>query len=358
MTTTLLLVCFGYAPIRCVTDVLILFPKFCRATVTMQEDLSSLFSRNLSISQDVQAQLAAEQASRPETLEQAPRQEPPPVIYSITQHYHHSAHLASSSAPTTPSASTFSSAKSVTDRTSAEIILSRNGIDPGLLSSPHIIMFQQADVDEQMRLISKWKGSAGPHELTPNLGTSPSMSVETASTVSPLQSPFATHDDLRRWHDQSVQRPAAEQTSETPHLVPIHGGDSRSLDDASHAFSEPYIISGYDSLAQRDYNEQAERLLQNQRMKGNYSPLGSAVGGAPELHNYNQATDPVYQAQSGAWQRFVGQDPPPPQGTSEDMSMAFQYGAYDQLAQFGGQSSDGRLGAVGHEPFMEDAEML
>ena len=64
-------------------------------------------------------------------------------------------------------------------------------------------------------------------------------------------------------------------------LTPIQGGDGRWA--VPHA--EPYMVSGYESLAARDYQ------LSAQPAKDIYHHYGTAVGGS----SYNKATDPVYQ---------------------------------------------------------------
>ena len=66
--------------------------------------------------------------------------------------------------------------------------------------------------------------------------------------------------------------------STTAPLTPIQGGDGRwQTADAA----EPYMQSGYEALAQREYESSTGQ-------KEIYSHYGSAVGG------YKHATDPVY----------------------------------------------------------------
>jgi hypothetical protein len=61
----------------------------------------------------------------------------------------------------------------------------------------------------------------------------------------------------------------------------------------NHAEQEPYIVSGYDMLAQRDYEESAQ----------------SATDHLQDSTRYNQATDPVYNnanSNGGLWEKNVG----------------------------------------------------
>jgi len=131
--------------------------------------------------------------------------------------------------------------------------------------------------------------------------------------------------------------------------------------------AEPYIVSGYETLAQRDY---AEQLLQ----KSAYSPLGTAVGTNFDLDpsgtgdrpekslpvvrrgHQRQATDPVYrgaeffaqyyktgsmQLPDGYASDMVGDGAIPRQKISADMGqymknqgMEYQYGAFEQFADY------------------------
>lgn len=129
-------------------------------------------------------------------------------------------------------------------------------------------------------------------------------------------------------------------SSATAPLTPIQGGDGR-----WQSSSEPYMQSGYEALAQREYENSA-------RSKDVYSHFGSAVGG------YNPATDPVYAANpvynnmeelqkypnvGGDWAALLEQ---------RQMAMENQYGAFDQ--QF--HHNTGGVTVAGHQG--EDEEML
>jgi hypothetical protein len=51
--------------------------------------------------------------------------------------------------------------------------------------------------------------------------------------------------------------------------------------------AEPYMLSGYESLARRDYDAQARQMEQE---KEKFQPLGSAVG-----NHFSSSTNPVYR---------------------------------------------------------------
>jgi hypothetical protein len=87
----------------------------------------------------------------------------------------------------------------------------------------------------------------------------------------------------------------------------------------STAYVEPYMMSGYEMLAQREYEESAKRQLQEEmaRPKEVYNHFGSAVGGAGGGGNYCLATDPVYDNDND-WAR-------------QQQAMENQYGAFQQM---------------------------
>ena len=105
-------------------------------------------------------------------------------------------------------------------------------------------------------------------------------------------------------------------------MTPIQGGDGRWMGAGNPQAPEPYMVSGYESLAQREYDRSAQRPS-----KDIYSHFGTAVGGP----TYNQATDPVYNKVSdihkypkvgGDWEQLLMQ---------RQMAMENQYGAFEQF---------------------------
>lgn len=78
---------------------------------------------------------------------------------------------------------------------------------------------------------------------------------------------------------ESVEDTMSDASTTAP-LTPIQGGDGR------WQSAEPYMQSGYEALAARDYERSAAPV------KDSYSHFGTAVGG----QTYNHATDPVYKS--------------------------------------------------------------
>src|SRR5436305_2686001 len=92
----------------------------------MQDELATLFSRNLNLNP-----LPSSSIHTPSEAVATPMVTEEPISYSISQHYHHSAHLASSTKPSSNATPAFDADS--TDQQTAEIILSRHGVDPSTL---------------------------------------------------------------------------------------------------------------------------------------------------------------------------------------------------------------------------------
>lgn len=71
-----------------------------------------------------------------------------PISYSITQHYHHSSHVAPPSIPTP--------ATSTQDQALTSLLL-QHGIDPNTLIPAQLDLIRHADTEQQQRLIQTWQ---------------------------------------------------------------------------------------------------------------------------------------------------------------------------------------------------------
>jgi hypothetical protein len=151
-----------------------------------------------------------------------------------------------------------------------------------------IDLFKTADASQQMRLIELWRVAPpnyGGHALAQDLGNWPSTSFQQEEAMAKLRYERQMLEErmARAGGDaQGIGMDGAEDTmsdaSTTAPLTPITGGDSR------WSNAEPYMQSGYEALAQREYTTSASQS------NDTYSHFGSAVGGS----TYKQATDPVY----------------------------------------------------------------
>jgi len=249
-----------------------------------QEDLATLFSRNLSL----HPYIAPPPVEEPET----------PFVYSISQHYHHSAHLVAQQPPTRPA-----SEPPQTDQLTTEIILGRHGVDYATLFPSQIDLFRSADASQQMRLIELWRicpPNYGERSVTQDLGPATTFQQEEVLAKLRYERQIMEERMSRTSNEGMETEDSMSESSATPMpMTPIQGGDSRW---SGHA--EPYMTSGYESLAQREYERSSGPS------KESYSHFGTAVG----VHKYQPSTDPVYNAVTeiasyhnvgGDWQKLV-----------------------------------------------------
>ncbi|KAE8864937.1 hypothetical protein PTNB73_05825 [Pyrenophora teres f. teres] len=219
-----------------------------------QDELARLFSANMNLSH-VTAQPVQTQA--PQEQEQAPKQ----IVYA-SQHYTHSHHvpLRSTSEPAMETQTTCSDLAAV---------LLRNSIDPTLLFPSQMDLFQNADDDQRLRLLELWR-------------------------ISPRQAVKVT---------QQQQNELAQQEAIQQHQQQLE----QSMGTAN---AEPYMSSGYEMMARREYEESMR-----------------ADTPVEEMNKYNQATDPVYNntGNNGLWQKQVG--------SVSDMEN--NYGAYAYRREYG-----------------------
>lgn len=284
--------------------------------VLNQEDLAALFSRNLSL--HPQQQYAE---PTPTYVQSTENNDPPtyssatanPISYSISQHYTHSAHI------TKAAQRSASEPISSTDQNTVEIILARHGVDIKTLFPSQIELFKSAEVGQQMRLIELWRispPSYGGHALAPNLCTWQTTNFDQEESMAKMRyDRKMAEEQQRQWDHENAQR--IQMTGmETNTIVPIQGGDGRwSGSDLPKTVQhtqepEPYMQSGYEQLARREYESSNQHIA-----KDAYSHFGSAVG----AHAYNQSTDPVYNIipNSGPeWER------------KQQQAMEDQYGSY------------------------------
>lgn len=220
-------------------------------------DLATLFSRNLSLHHNPY---------------QAPKPVEEPITYSITQHYHHSAHIAAQS-------SRSSSQPSETEVQNVESVLANHGVDVSTLFPSQIELFKTAETEQQLRLIELWRISPpnyGGHALAQDLGTWPSTNFEQEEAMAKLR---YERQQLLEKHQQAQTNDAMETSGS---LTSIQGGDGR-----WSGYSEPYMESGYEALARREYELSAQAPS-----KDVYNHFGSSMGG----RSYAPATDPVYKS--------------------------------------------------------------
>jgi hypothetical protein len=280
-----------------------------------QDDLAALFSRNLSLQQP-----APYTEPAPEIRQTTPPQQA--ITYSITQHYHHSAHVAAQA--TAPKPPRPVSQSNSTDQLTTDIILARHGVDVTTLFPSQIELFKTADASQQMRLVELWRISPpnyGGHALAKDVGTWPATTFEQEEAMAQVRFERQIMDEQasRAQNTEPVEisddMMSDGEQSNAP-LTPIQGGDSRW--GGSHHV-EPYMASGYETLAAREYD-----LSARQQPKDIYSVFGTHIGGAA----YVQKTDPVYASPTNGWMTRTAEQ--------QQQAMENQYGAFSHNHQLNG----------------------
>lgn len=229
-------------------------------TMTVQDDLAALFAQNLTLNQ--------------------PAPPPPPsrddkIVY-ISQHYTHTAHISAAS-PIPPPRPT-----SEPDLADLEHILRSHGVETAALTLPQIELFRRADNAQKTRLVQLWticppppSSSAANHSITWS-----ATSLEQEEMLARRR-----YDTLQQAAPQQLEAPevtmsldGTEVLSTSPGSVQSGAWESSPVVVHAHTYMEPYMQSGYEELARREYNN------------------GSA-------ESRKAALDPVYQGGLLDWER-------------------------------------------------------
>ncbi|KAF3361099.1 Coiled-coil domain-containing protein [Verticillium dahliae VDG1] len=265
------------------------------------DDLSALFSRNLTFNPELQPRVQAQaqaQSMVPKSMVDEPQQAtqdrtietskstPEPIVYSISQHYIHSYHVPQE--PAEPQQQPVqvqepqrrSSEPPQSDQLTPEVVLAQHGVNPAVLSPSQIQLFRISEMPQKERLVELWR-------VAPPTSNDDNPALAWTSTTVEQEELWA-----RLRYERMIE--AERQTANV----------------------EPYMMSGYEELMRRENERQAPKP------KDVYSPYGSSVG------SYSQATDPVYKSTGQDWSRLQ-------QEQQLQMQMENQYGSYQQQ-QFGG----------------------
>ena len=281
----------------------------------LQDELSTMFSQGMHFSNVPGGQGADHPGacSVPETKIEHPAQEAAPISYSISQHYHHSAHMVSSKKQ-----------EDYQDLAAKDSLIKAN-IDPSCLLKSQITLFKNADEDQKARLIELWRisppnaVSCGAQEHTDELWNWQNTTIEQEEEMARLRY-MQNSSQEQGDHDLHMDHQHEEMCSNV-----ANGLDQQAV--------EPYITSGYEHLAQRDYNQQRQS---RQDISRSYPNLGIPA----ETFHYS-IKDVVYQPREW-WQGYSGDQP-----------MEHQYGMFTQSNHFN-RPAQALVGNYGQE----DEEML
>jgi hypothetical protein len=205
----------------------------------MQDDLINMMSRNLQLNP-----VQNHDMSTPPTPQVVPQAAP---ITYITQHYHHSAHQASSDV-------------------SASTMLEKAGINPDALFPSQLQLFNSAGPEQKLRLVELWQ-IAPPtftNQMHPNsMSNWPQTSME-------------TEEEAARYRLQSAEQ------EKLKNLCAFPGVDTR-----THA--EPYMANGYGAYPNSN----------------GVTTLGDAL---MKQEEYKQSTDPAFN-NSREWWHMSDEEP-------------------------------------------------
>lgn len=238
-------------------------------------DLAELFGRSVSISSTTSHENHLPSQADLVGLHAVVEEEPVSINYSISQHYTHSAHIVQAINPEQISASNITESRP--RGLSIYQILAQHNIPPSSLVRSQLTLFEQADEDQRARLIQLW--SLSPPRRTRTAGQ-PFVKITGEYQAGASEST----EDLAWLHQQ---RNGSDQSFHCEGELKYNYGDycswfrENNLEDA-----ETYITSGYEQLAQRDYDEQSMRAVPTKLSNS----AGLIFGG-----RYNHATDPIYQ---------------------------------------------------------------
>lgn len=245
------------------------------STMAVPDDLATLFAKNL-------------------TLAQSPPPPPPPsqddkIVY-ISQHYTHTAHISSTPIPRPTSEP---------DLADLEHILRSHGVETAALTLPQVELFRRADDSQKARLVQLWT------ICPPSSSSHANHSITWSATSLEQEEMLARrrHDELQQQQQEAVVPEVAmslDGTEVTPQLSNSLGSVQSAASGAwesspavvhAHSYMEPYMQSGYEELARREYESGGDSrkaaldpvyqggMLDWERQQWMENQYGSFVGG-------------------------------------------------------------------------------
>ncbi|KAE8144607.1 hypothetical protein BDV25DRAFT_166462 [Aspergillus avenaceus] len=250
----------------------------------MQEDLAACFAKQLSM--DINPSFSTQRVSP---------SAPAPITYSITQHYHHSSHVAHRAFPE-ESSKQGASSSTISSRNSIYEILKHHNIDPLSLASTQLRLFEDALPEQRSRLIQIW-------QICP-----------ASSTISNALQRDHPGLDMDMYASDSTGNKGnsseSAQANDFEMSDSVRYGDS----DEGQEYAEPYMISGYAMLTPKGYELSSRKV----------APIvAEPTTGSP----YNLAGDPIYGVTSQHWWEH-----------SQQEALQVQYGACEEMNRYAGCS--------------------
>lgn len=240
--------------------------------MAVQDDLATLFAKNLTLNS----------AAKP-----APAQQDPDKIVYASMHYTHSAHVVAPQNQTQAVGDEHMqrrlSEPPRSDLQDLELLLRSHGVNTSTLSFPQVELFRNADDAQKQRLIQLWT-------ICPPTDATDNPTLTWSNTTLEQEEMLAQ----RRYEAQQHPGAGAEVAmsldgTEVPMSDPglsasptsVQSNDGRWV-PLTHSYMEPYMQSGYEELARREYESSAKKT-----------------------DGYKASVDPVYKASCGMldWER-------------------------------------------------------
>ncbi|KAF2133913.1 hypothetical protein P153DRAFT_362945 [Dothidotthia symphoricarpi CBS 119687] len=284
-------------------------PKTQADTNMQQDELAQLFSAHMNLSNGASQQMpqVQQQVQQQVQEEVVQRQETPKPIVYASSHYTHSYHVAAPSRSTSEPSN-----KTHIESSQLEAVLLRNSIDPSLLFPSQLDLFQNADDDQRLRLLELWRISPPTGRQGYPAGTDYNMSRQLYDWP---PTSVAQEEAMAKLRYETQLAERAQQEEIQSHQQQLN----QSMDRAAEQMAEPYMASGYEMMARREYDESAH-AAENKS--------------TTETDRYCQATDPVYNiggTNGGLWQKNVG----------SLLDMEDNYGSFAYAREYGMQQTYG-----------------
>ncbi|WEW60354.1 hypothetical protein PRK78_005839 [Emydomyces testavorans] len=235
----------------------------------VDSDLATLFARQMAMGHVPQNPIPEHPTTPPTPNLSNPPGIPnaSPITYSITQHYHHSSHQALTG-PRKLNLDTQGQRSFPEEGSSAKEMLLRHNINPDSLFPSQLTLFEQADPEQKARLVELWQ-------------------------ISPPA--FGNPSSLRPFTDSLA---GSGQSSRIAQVAEAHNDivmDEDNTDAHDPHTAEPYVVSGYEILARKEYDSSAQQQTE--------SPHPSETLPTEPASNdaYKTSTDPAYRREDW-WQ--------------------------------------------------------
>lgn len=243
------------------------------------EELASLFKRNMTLDHVIQPMPLPQPIQVP--------QDESKIIYA-SQHYTHSSHIAKQlvGEPIPPRPT--SEPTPGGDYGLIGHVLRAHNIDPSTLSTSQLQLFKTADTPQQRRLVELWTISP-PTNSNTNTNTSWGNFTTLAQEEAAARNRYAQQQQ----HDTDDTVMSLDGTPMTP--VQTNDGRWVGIETTTSHYMEPYMTSGYEAMARREYEESARRALAEDAAARQQQSF-VANKGAVLSTGYRKATDPVYNS--------------------------------------------------------------